>query len=231
MASSSPETWKGGEKRESFKQPVTNVFVESYWLGGGQHDNWSDIWDALYLRYILESKLGRGQISGFDGSITNNLIFPNQSVTQWIFKIASSYFNTWNAIFGERILFLEKNIFALKVETILLKKNLCKIEGKLPFFKRQLFLRLWHKNILYWQFSLAIKKTLLYRFDRLHDWFAYNQIDFSFIFYKNKSLFLKNHLQIIYLYKSNNQKYFSFTLWHYKYHIPFFCFYISTAIL
>ena len=91
MASSSPETWKGGEKRESFKQPVTNVFVESYWLGGGQHDNWSDIWDALYLRYILESKLGRGQISGFDGSITNNLIFPNQSMTQWILKIASSY--------------------------------------------------------------------------------------------------------------------------------------------
>ena len=38
-----------------------------------------------------------------------------------------------NAIFGETILCLEKNIFALKVETILLKKSLCKIEGKLPF--------------------------------------------------------------------------------------------------
>ena len=84
---------------------------------------------------------------------------------------------------------------------------------KIAFFKRQLFLRLWHKNILYWQFTLAIKKTLLYRFDRLHDWFAYNQIDFSFVFYKNKSLFLKNYLQIIYLCKSNNQKYFCFTLW------------------
>lgn len=92
---------------------------------------------------------------------------------------------------------------------------------KIAFFKRQLFLRLWHKNILYWQFTLAIKKTLLYRFDRLHDWFAYNQIDFSFVFYKNKSLFLKNYLQIIYLCKSNNQKYFCFTLWHYEYNIPF----------